>query len=267
MKNGEMTMKKARYLSFLLAILMLATTLLSACSSGLTLSESKEEATATEQENATTSADQTEETEEKKETSKVFWENPGADDELNVLLIGSSFAYRFPDELCAMAEEMGIKIRVCHAYYSGVTLQTQWDWIRLQDGEYEFRHHGSLPAKGGTYKRLVDILRVYNWDVISVHQTPMGFRSGDYETSLKGCVYAKNIYNFLRERCPDARYMWYQICGINVGYTVEDPKLCIPDRAKQIAMHNASHDVAREMVNQHKVDLVPAGDAWEIIRS
>ncbi len=188
----------------------------------------------------------------------------------NVLLIGSSFAYRFPDELCAMAEEMGVSMRVYHAYASGLTLATQWNWFRADTGDYTPNLHKTSDIKemrSPTGKRIVDYLSLYDWDVISVHQTPMGFRTGDVEECRQGCIYAKAFYEFLRERCPDARYMWYQIWGINVGYTAEDPEKCIPDRQKQLAMHNASHTVAREMASQHKVDLVPAGDAWEIIRS
>lgn len=268
-------MKNVRFISLLLAILMFAGPLFTACSSSL--SEPISQTTTETEKEEGGKGNQFEslrqpETEENKTTAtedKVIWTKPEEDGEFNVLLIGSSFAYRFPGELCGMAEAMGVDIRVCHAYYSGVTLKTQWNWIRAEEGEYKLLSHGSLPVKGGvgTQKRLVDILPLYNWDVISVHQTPMGFRSGDYETSLKGCSYAKNIYQFLRERCPDARFMWYQIWAINVGYTVDDPTNCIPTREKQLAMHKASHDVAREMMKQHNVDLVPAGDAWELIRS
>jgi hypothetical protein len=249
-------MKKISLFTLILTLITLFSTILSACT---------EVEISTSTEPHPLSSESGENT-EVMEDSKTVWTQPDQDDEINILLIGSSFAYRFPDELCAMGKELGLKIRVCHAYYSGVTLQTQWNWIRLGDGDYTLNVHGSLPMKGGTYKNLPDILRLYNWDVISVHQTPMAFRTGDYQTSLNSCIYAKNIYQYLRERCPDARYMWYQIWGINIGYTVDEPANCIPTREKQIAMHNASHDVAREMVKEHGVDLVPAGDAWEIIR-
>ncbi len=190
---------------------------------------------------------------------------------VNVLLFGSSFGYRFPDELCAMAEQMGVQMRVYHAYSSGLYLETQWKWFRSGTGEYEPNIHKTSDAglmRTPAGNRAVDYLTLYDWDVICIYQTPMGFRTGDVEDCRKGCnVYAKAFYEFLRERCPGARYMWYQVWGINVGYTVEDASKCIPNREKQLAMHNAAHIVAREVAEANKADLIPAGDAWEIIRS
>jgi hypothetical protein len=194
---------------------------------------------------------------------------------MNILLIGSSFAYYFPDELFYIGKAAGIDMRICNAYSSGITLEKQWKWYLENTGDYQFittDGEGRRVVKG---LKLDQVLPQYRWDVISVHQTPMAFRSANVEESRKSCVYAKDIYSILREKCPDARYMWYQIWGMQVGYqgpnNVAD-KASYPEHLKvlthekQLGMYEAARTVALEMAEIHSVDRVPAGDAWQMVR-
>jgi len=203
--------------------------------------------------------------------------HPAKDNVLNILVVGSSVAARFPDELVGMlTADGGQKVRVCHAYSSGLTLKTQWEWLRGGTGHYELRTFDSHGMRVETEMTLGKILLRERWDVISFHQTPMEFRTGVTEDARKSCIYASSLYDLARETHPDARYLWYQIWGFQVGYqgpnNVEDyasypDKYKILTKEKQTAMYEAAKIVAGEMCQAHKADRVPAGDAWQIARS
>ena len=54
--------------------------------------------------------------------------DPAADDTLNILMIGNSFCYYYPDELYGMLSAVGIKARICNVYASGCKIDEHWDW-------------------------------------------------------------------------------------------------------------------------------------------
>jgi hypothetical protein len=191
---------------------------------------------------------------------------------LNILLIGSSAAYYFPDELYGMATHDGMKIRVCNAYSSGLTLEKQWNWVLTKKGDYQFittDDRGREVKKGW---KLDDILKAYDWDVISVHETPMTFRTADLDDARAGAAYAHLIYSYIRKSCPQARYVWYQVFGVPVGYGVEKytdvaESKKMPTKEKQDRMMEIIRTVAIEQSEKNKADRIPCGDAWKILRN
>ena len=77
----------------------------------------------------------TEQTQEATEAPKDIMQkaDPAADDTLNILMIGNSFCYYFPDELYGIATAAGLKLRVCNVYYSGCKLMSHWGWWKLKE--------------------------------------------------------------------------------------------------------------------------------------
>ncbi len=146
------------------------------------------------------------------------------DGTLNVLIIGSSNCYYFPDELCAMANAAGFHTRVCVAYSSGIRLSTQWSWASSGGGDYEFLTYEA----DGTFTKMrkqkfTDFLGLYDWDAISLYQTSnfysdYGISMEQYDKYLEGCISADYLYAYLRESYPDARYVYYQVAACPIGF-------------------------------------------------
>ena len=67
---------------------------------------------------------------------------------------------------------------------------------------------------------------MYTWDNITIYQTAnridnYGLELANHATQLESVIAdaadASSIYTWLRERCPEARYFWYEICAVPVG--------------------------------------------------
>ena len=157
------------------------------------------------------------------------------DGELNILNIGSSNGYYYVDELCQMLTADGLTARVCTAYHSGVKISTQWTWMKgTAAGDYQFRIYEadtntaeeiSHPdAKGVNF----DYFQTkFAWDSITFYQTSgpfddYGLTEADhdyaYQKALETCAKADDLYAFMRQSNPKARYTWYQVCPVPVGY-------------------------------------------------
>ena len=157
------------------------------------------------------------------------------DGELNILNIGSSNGYYYVDELCQMLTADGLTARVCTAYHSGVKIYTQWTWMKgTAKGDYQFRIYEadtntaeeiSHPdAKGVNF----DYFQTkFAWDSITFYQTSGPFddyglteenHDYAYQKALETCAKADELYDFMRQTNPNARYTWYQVCPVPVGY-------------------------------------------------
>ena len=164
------------------------------------------------------------------------------DNELNILNIGSSNGYYYPDELCQMLTTDGLTARVCTAYHSGVKLSEQWTWAAgTAAGDYQFRifeadtntaeEISNPDAKGVNF----DYFQTkYAWDSITFYQTSGPFDDYGldatkydylYEKALATCAKADNLYAFMRQYNPNARYTYYQVCPVPVGYPGVDSSL------------------------------------------
>ena len=62
---------------------------------------------------------------------------PSKDEQLNILMIGSSFCYYYVEELYDMLTAAGYKdVNVCNVYYSGGTLAQHWSWWKNGESNY-----------------------------------------------------------------------------------------------------------------------------------
>ncbi|MBE6712098.1 MAG: hypothetical protein E7580_01115 [Ruminococcaceae bacterium] len=164
------------------------------------------------------------------------------DGTINILNIGSSNGYYYPDELCQMLTADGLVARVCTAYHSGVPIAEQWTWAAgTAAGDYQFRifeantntaeEISNPDAKGVGF----DYFQTkFAWDSITFYQTAgpfddYGLTESKYDTAytkiLATCANADKLYDYMKETNPNARYSWYQVCPNPVGYPGVDASL------------------------------------------
>ena len=148
----------------------------------------------------------------------------GGDGVLNVLILGSSNAYYFGDELVMIAKEDGVNLRVVHAYYSGVPISDQWSFISGDLARYEvnvYENDGSHKVTAS--QKISSILPLYTWDVVDVFQSSTVFAKYNFyaddvnATALADCAHASDIFAYLRARVPNARYTWFQTSAMPLG--------------------------------------------------
>jgi len=200
-----------------------------------------------------------------KETSAVKNPNiadPTQDDTLNVLMVGNSFCYYYPDELYEIAKAAGIKVRICNVYYSGCSTKQHWTWWKNGEANYTFHENGVKLAEN---VNLEYCLRQGNWDAISL-QTGSGDLKGDTaEEMLANCeMYITDLINLFRERFPLARMLWHSTWSNQVGTTTTGSVTVDAEdqRAKGIRKKN----LALLICEKFDLERVCTGDAWQIVR-
>ena len=103
---------------------------------------------------------------------------PEDDGVIDVLMIGSSSCYYYVEEMAAMAEAAGIKLRVCNVYYSGCPINKYYqDWLNNY-ADYQFFDTTAETLPDGTIKATRKILgggktlewclAQGDWDIISM---------------------------------------------------------------------------------------------------
>ena len=152
----------------------------------------------------------------------------GNDNELNILILGSSNCAYLTDELHALCEAAGIKSRVYHAYYSGVPITTQWNWIQNDNGDYLLHTFENGKKVDIQNQKITDFLMDHKWDTITIYQSTnvISKYANDEEGLAKAyatCQYADDFYNYMYNyengAHQDAKYYWYQVAAGPVGAT------------------------------------------------
>ena len=79
--------------------------------------------------------------------------------------------------------------------------------------------------------------------------------------------YAKNVYDYVKEKNPTADLYWHQTWAYQVGYAVaSNHDTPIPDALTQKLTHENIKAASEVIAEDNGVKLIPAGDAWQIAR-
>lgn len=153
------------------------------------------------------------------------------DEVINLLMVGSSSSYYMRDELHFMAAEVGITLRVVHAYSSGIKMNTQWSWANNGTGSWTvYTEWDGQTSKGVEKQKFTDFINQYPWDVIVTYQTGGSFNKKNLgegyseETvalALNSIATADEFINYMysynENSNANARYFWFQTVGAPVG--------------------------------------------------
>lgn len=204
----------------------------------------------------------------------LFKESPADDGVFRVLMIGNSLCYYFADELYGMLATAGVKAEVYFVYYSGCSIKQHWTWLNDGSANYQFNRVDSNGRQTYEGYTLETCIRHQNWDVVTLQQAVWMDQAGDHQKVKEGTLpYAKNLFDYLRERFPQARFLWHETWAFQVGFTPlgEDPDKVAPNRKvksveEQNVYYEAIRAVGEAVCAENGVDIIPTGDAWQLAR-
>lgn len=173
---------------------------------------------------------------------------------MKLLSIGNSFsqdAHRWLYDVCKSA---GKEIYNANLYYGGCSLYGHWNFYVNNQAEYDYEIKGEPTRKIS----LCEALAAEKWDVITFQQ--VSGHSGIYD---KYQPYLNDLYNLVKEHCPDARFYvhktWAYESDCELGgfanYDNDQHKMyeCLCD-----AYSKASKSIGAE--------LIPSGDVIQYLR-
>ena len=194
--------------------------------------------------------------------------DPAADNELNVLMIGNSFCYYYPDELVEMAKASGKQLRICNLYKSGCSLKEHYTWLQSgYDEEYTFFVRGTDGTYiKETYVSLEDCLSRYNWDIISLQEGSSGIKkvSTGAEMLEQNGQYLEGLLQYIRTVYPKAQIAWHQTWAYQVG-TASNGTVTA-DEAAQHTYNAKMREYALLVCEKYDMDRINTGEAWRVVR-
>ena len=195
--------------------------------------------------------------------------DPAADGELNVLMIGNSFCYYFPDELVEMAKASGQQLRICNVYFSGCRLSQHYTWLKNGNAPYDFFIRST---DSDSYIEINDVsleycLSQYNWDIITVQPGSGDVRNeSSAQAALeKNKTYLDYLLGYYRAMYPMTQYAWHHTWAYQVGQTSHETPI-VTTLEDQHAYDTIVGDFARLVCETYDLDRINSGEAWRIIR-
>jgi len=192
--------------------------------------------------------------------------DPAADDELNILMIGSSFCYYYVEELYGMLTAAGYKkVTVCNVYYSGCPLQSHWEWWKSGESNYEYFTTNESGRNSIKNANLAYCLQQRNWDVISLQESTHKIRNGGGQQHFYNTqVYLTDLWGYIKEQYPQSRYFWHQPWAYQVGADKNGVKMVSLDM--QLEHTLPLKDYAIRVCKEFDLERVNSGEAWQIVR-
>lgn len=206
-------------------------------------------------------------TETTKESVNIMQKSdPSQDDTLNILMIGNSFCYYYPDELYGLAEAAGIKIRVCNVYYSGCTLEKHWTWWKNNEANYEFFTYDENGRQKVEGCNLEYCLQQQNWDVITLQGASKDIRAVSAEQALENNrTYYTDLWNYIKEQFPQSKYYWHNTWAYQVGYDRDGYAVSTAEEQTEYADKMKEYSIA--ICQEMDIGRIPTGEAWRIVRA
>ena len=189
--------------------------------------------------------------------------HPSKDDELNILLIGNSYSFYWPDELWGLYNAAGYEnVTICNVYYSGCYFERHWNWYLEGAKNYRFCVNDSTGRWTKEGYDLVSCLAYKNWDIISFQQSgryiygaadPMSNHRNNIEPWLG------NLYDLTMQDFPYADYYWHQSWAHEIGNGVKNLE-------EQLYAGEVHRTIAIEVCEKYGFTRVPCTDSWELVR-
>ena len=186
---------------------------------------------------------------------------------MNVLFVSNSTCQFFTDELYGIFAAAGLEdVTLALVYYGGCSVRQHYEWSQDKTvANYQLRiidKNGLGVTSDYSLDRALDYAR---WDVISFDNNAKTFGSGKVETAL-GITepYFGQLLSYIKEKYPDARYLWHEVWANDIGYSA--PSFKVETAEKRTSIFKAKQGVMYHMMETYGIGGVPTGDAWEKVR-
>ena len=192
--------------------------------------------------------------------------DPAKDEELNILMIGSSFCYYYVEELHGMLKAAGIRSNVCNVYYSGCPLEKHWTWWKLGEAHYQYFMTNDSGRTKTDARSLNWCLQQKNWDVISLQESTSRIYTPGAEKHLETSKrWRTDLWKHLKEQFPHSRYLWHQPWASQIG-TNQNGKV-MANAAQQQSNADQIRAYAVAVCDELNLERVNSGEAWQIVRT
>lgn len=196
---------------------------------------------------------------------------PADDGVIDVLMIGNSWCYYYVEELYALAEAAGVKIRICNVYYSGCPIDKHYNWWINGEAHYQFfETDGNGRKEKGNGVSLEWCLAQGEWDAIT-----MNIGGGDMRTLTADAFIERNVpcatalFDYLGESFPKAELYMHQSWSYELGYVKEyaSGDFRIDTVEDQMAYTEKTRQVISAICEAAGIGRINTGDAWELYRA
>jgi len=212
-----------------------------------------------------------------KETGMGDWKlskipQPEDDGIIDVLMIANSWAYYYVEELYALAEAAGVKMRVCNVYYSGCPIEKHYNWWQSGEAHYQYYEtDGNGRKEKGNGVSLEWCLAQREWDVITLNNGGSDLRLLTVEESItKNVPYSQALFGYFRESFPNADLYMHQTWSYELGFVKEyaSGDFRIDTLEDQIAYTEKTRQLVSAIVEANPgIGRINTGDAWELYRA
>ena len=171
---------------------------------------------------------------------------------MQILLISNSFGVNLQTYAKNIARSNGLNLKIYTLYIGGCPLELHDKNIKENNKAYELFLDGQTTS---IFMSIDEALRLRDWDYISLQQA--SHLSGDYSTYNP---YFKNIYTYVRVKCPTAKIIWHQTwaySGKNL-FKYSDVKSWLPTFKfnNNVEMKKGIDEALNQLTKDYKIDLV-----------
>ena len=239
-------MKKIRFASLLLSLIMLLPFALTACDGGDEVTSADPDTTgapiATESPDETTEEATTEEETTAMEEIKEFPKS------LKILAIGNSFSTDSMEYLYQIMKDGGVEqIVLGNLYYGGCSLDQHYSFAKADSASYKYYKNTSGKWVATADYKMSTALADEEWDYVSLQQTS--------KTCGLTNSYGKldELIDIVKAACPNAKLIW----NMTWAYQQDSTHSSFPNyNNDQMTMYNMIINVVNEVIAPLNFDIV-----------
>lgn len=238
-------MKKIRFVSLILSLIMIFPFALSACDGEpetTTIAPESTEAPESAGENTTseetTATEETTANEEIKEFPKT----------LKILAIGNSFSTDSMQYLYQIMKDGGVEeIVLGNLYYAGCSLDQHMSFAKADSASYKYYKNTTGEWKLTENYKMSQALADEKWDYVSLQQTSKTCGLTNSYGKLGGLI------DIVKAACPEAKLIW----NMTWAYQQDSTHSSFPNyKNDQMTMYNMIVDVVKEVITPLSFDIV-----------
>ena len=199
---------------------------------------------------------------------------------VKILMIGSSYCFYYCDELYAMAHADGVEMKIGNLYINGGMIRQHYDQLTLNEPVYWYIVNDCNGRNRQMQYVIQDALAAEDWDIVTNQESyHPGYGILNPLDNAKTCHYAKLMFDYCKERFPNAKHYWHAVWAKEVGfmgpptpenrannYANVEEIYQVRNKEKQTLSYEMIRDNSKQVCEENGVEAIPTGLAWQIAR-